>query len=55
MKNHNILLLVILLMSSSTLFAQSGPPGVPIDGGLLTIIGAGVAYGARKAYLSKKK
>lgn len=55
MKNQHILFSIVLVMASSTLFAQSGPPGVPIDGGLLTIIGAGVAYGARKAYLAKKK
>lgn len=35
----------IFTISFHYIFAQSGPPGVPIDGGILTIVGAGIGYG----------
>ena len=45
---------VLLLVTSADLFAalaQKPPVGVPLDGGLLTILGAaGVAY-----YIARKK
>lgn len=34
--------------------ASALPPGVPIDGGILTIIGAGVAYGIKRHRDSRK-
>ncbi len=45
-----------LLAFSYLLMAQDGPnfPGVPIDGGLSILMGAGIAYGAKKMYDSQK-
>ncbi|MCS6981998.1 MAG: hypothetical protein N2110_09825 [Flavobacteriales bacterium] len=30
------------------------PSGIPLDGGVLLLAGAGAAYGARKLYLRKR-
>ena len=54
MKNRIIIgLLVLLVVSTGDLFAALAqkPVGVPLDGGLLTILGAaGIAY-----YIGRKK
>lgn len=31
------------------------PAGIPLDGGVLLLAGAGAAYGARKIYLKKSR
>lgn len=33
----------------------SGPSNTPIDGGVFTVIGAGMAYGAKKLYDKNKQ
>lgn len=46
----------VLISSASALLAQVPPPGnttpsnVPIDGGVVTVVGASIVYGAKKLY-----
>jgi hypothetical protein len=47
------ILLFFLMFPFTTVFAQPSPGGLPIDGGLSWLIGAGVALGVFQ--LSKKK
>lgn len=56
MKNFHFKLILTLsvLLLSMPLFAQIGPPGVPIDGGLLSIVGAGIGYGVYRKMKGKK-
>jgi hypothetical protein len=51
---HNAL--IILIISSSSLFAQPLNPNtpVPLDGGLVTLLVAGAAYGVKKLKASRK-
>lgn len=61
-----ILLMIILLMGHSDLFAQITDPGTgslsgtgdpdsaPIDGGLSLLLAAGIGYGAKKAWRKQK-
>lgn len=49
----------VIILSAAELLAQVPPPNntptnVPIDGGVFTLIGASVAYGAKKIYDRKK-
>jgi len=54
---------VISLISGSDIIAQGGPPppppppppSIPIDGGIGFLIAAGLLYGAKKIYDSRKK
>ncbi|HLP19001.1 MAG TPA: hypothetical protein VK174_01795 [Chitinophagales bacterium] len=50
---------LILMVVAVGVFAQgppppppppAPPPGVPIDGGIFLLLGAGLVYGARKLY-----
>lgn len=51
MRNYRIILTSILFLQSISIFAQPNPPeGVPVDGGLSILMGAGVLYGAKKAW-----
>jgi len=69
-KSLLVLLTVGLLVISTSLFAQFGPPGppdsppcggpfgpaCPIDGGVSLLVAAGLAYGGKKTYsLGRKK
>lgn len=65
-KRKLFLLLGILLMTLVELQAQptgdpTGDPDatpveeVPIDGGLSLLLGAGIAFGAKRAYANRKK
>lgn len=49
-------IILLLVISPFIIFAQDGPnfPGVPIDGGLSVLLGAGVLYGAKKAFDANK-
>lgn len=53
---RNLSYSILFILIPSVLFAQDGPnfPGVPIDGGLSVLLGAGVLYGAKKAFDSNK-
>lgn len=61
MKNSNLFKYTLFLgfcLISVTAFSQFPPPpapSVPIDGGLLSIVGAGIAYGGYKHFKDKKK
>lgn len=65
MKQNNInfytairlLLMIVLVLSGQVLLAQDpgGDPGIiPVDGGLVFLLAAGVSYGAKKAYDFRK-
>jgi len=61
-KYFKILILVIVLivfpLFLSTSMGQPPPPppqDIPIDGGLLALLLAGIAYGGRKIFLDEKK
>lgn len=54
---QRVLLLVFMLVVVSFAYAlppppppPGGPSGVPIDGGVFLLLGAGLFYGARKLY-----
>lgn len=50
--------LIIFPLFLHTAIGQPPPPppqDIPIDGGLLTLLLAGLAYGGRKIYLDEKK
>ena len=56
---YSVLSIISMLALPVIAFAQ-GNPGVdpdpvPLDGGLTMLIGAGIAYGAKKAYDKRKK
>ena len=68
MQNKRILASILFVLISFVCIAQGqgsdrrpplpqpapGPPGLPIDGGLLIGTFFAIAYGARKVYISKK-
>ncbi|MGC1205079.1 MAG: hypothetical protein WA839_09355 [Flavobacteriaceae bacterium] len=65
MQNKRILASILFVLISFVCIAQdgkgppkpqpeAGPPGLPIDGGLLIGAFFAIAYGARKVYVLKK-
>jgi len=54
-----ILIFIVALVFSATIVSAQPPPpppqDIPIDGGLLFLIGAGMAYGAKEIYKYEKK
>lgn len=52
-----VVLLCIALFSTDLLFAPPPrpDPNIPIDGGIGFLIAAGIGYGAKKAFGSRKK
>jgi hypothetical protein len=57
MKQKLILLVAVLLATAPVALAQVGPPppGAPIDGGLVALVAAGAAYGAKKLRDAQKE
>jgi hypothetical protein len=66
-KAFRLVLLIAVVMTSTLLSAQPGPPSgppcggpfgpaCPIDGGVSLLIAAGLAYGGKKSYdMTRKK
>jgi hypothetical protein len=66
-KAFRIVILLAVILTSTALFAQPGPPtgppcggpfgpACPIDGGVSILIAAGLAYGGKKSYdMARKK
>jgi len=48
-------IIVLMVLASSPLFAQSCNPNVPIDGGLSALLVAGAGYGIKKINEKKKE
>ena len=68
-KTQKILLIAMLALASTTMFAQAPPPpppnhgetgnvpggNAPIGGGLFILLGLGAAYGGKKLYDLRKE
>jgi hypothetical protein len=61
-QNKKILASILFVLISFVCVAQSSgppppspppPPGLPIDGGILALLGLGILYGAKKIFNSK--
>jgi hypothetical protein len=51
-------ILFLIIGSTYVAYAQLPPPGsdpVPIDGGVISVLGASIAYGAKKLYDRNKQ
>ena len=51
---RNLFLIITITLIPSVIMAQPNLPGVPVDGGLSILLGAGVAYGAKKVFDKQK-
>tara|TARA_R110001592_G_scaffold363109_2_gene680443 strand:+ start:140064 stop:140255 length:192 start_codon:yes stop_codon:yes gene_type:complete len=54
-KNTFLLIACLVSIAAFSQFPPPPSPSVPIDGGLLSIVGAGIAYGGYKHFKDKKK
>ena len=50
----NLIIIIVVLILPFGLFADNNLPGTPVDGGLSILLGAGVAYGAKKVFDKQK-
>ena len=51
---RNLFLIITITLIPSALIAQPYMPATPVDGGLSILLGAGVAYGAKKVFDKQK-